>query len=284
MKWMKILLVLLAAGGQSLRAQTEIGSLFTSSAQQLVEEAVKEGLVVIRRCYRLQDTTAATPAYYGWNGAPHFGESYSLAVKTVEGYEVGDMAVHPWRYDARFERYRDSVRLVPVISTSEYRRLEGDSYAPLLLRDTAPAGVVAGRLYRLRDSTGEGFDHDPATGVARGWMVWVVSDSALSVAGTRKLSLVIYRLDITFEAGKSMHEVREAAGNLALKSKVRLGGIYILPRVTGIGQVTFKLAGFLHREGDRWYAIRGTGGPRGEGLTPVRVPTTSKEILNKDEI
>jgi hypothetical protein len=232
----------------------QIAGFSISSNQQLIEDAVKDGLFVLHQYYRLQDTTAATPSFYGWGDLPHFGDTYSLAVKTVGGYFSGNQTIHPWMYDSKFEEYRDSRQYAPVISTTEYKLTDSVAYSPLAFKNIAFTSVSDNRVYRMQDTatfSGKGLCPDYTVGEKKGWLVWAVSDKPLSESNTQKLSLMIYRSELVFDAGKELYEVKNPS-----TEKIVLGGIYILPEITGIGQVTFKLLGFLHNENNKWNVVK----------------------------
>ncbi|MDR1898267.1 MAG: hypothetical protein LBR10_15930 [Prevotellaceae bacterium] len=224
-----------------------------SSNQQMIEDAVKDGLFVIHQYYQLQDTTAATPSYYGWNNNPHFGDTYSLGVKTTNGYYVGDRVIRPWIYDSKFEEYRNSNQFAPVFLKAEYRQFDSTSCSPLALKDVTPEIISENRVFFIDDAIfdNKGFSADYADGTTKGWLVWAVTDKPLPEADRQPLSLLVYRSELVLENRKELYEVRTPS-----TQKTVLGGIYILPEVTEIGKITFRLLGILHYENDRWNVVK----------------------------
>jgi hypothetical protein len=279
MKHLLLFSIFCLACTHSSRAQFGIRPL-SSSNQQLIEEAVKEGIFIVRRSYQLKDSLADPPQYYGWNHAPNFGETCSMGVKTTNGYYLDDKAVYPWKYDPKFEEYSRSKQYVPVISQSEYR-----PYHPLT--DSAfipfpyPNGVSTGESFHfVADSLfgNKGFPLDDSDGLKQGWLVWLVSADSLENASAESLSLLIYRNELTFEAGKSTYKIEAPSTH-----KKVLGGLYIVPQIEGIGKITFYLSGLGYAKDGQWQIVRlgdpvapESGSARSEEAT-ITPPGTSKK-------
>jgi hypothetical protein len=203
----------------------------------------------------LQDTTAAEPAYYGWNNAPGFGDSYSLGVKTTNGYYVQDRAIRPWLYDPKFEEYGESKQYVPVLSGCEYKQAEDTVYVPLPCGDCKTKEIAKNRIYLMQDSIfgNKGFSVEDSDGIKKGWLVWAVSDKPLEEQSKQSLSLTIYRAELLFEPGKERYEIKEPVSNKSIS-----GGFFVVPEFDEIGQIRFQLAGLLHKEDDHWQLVRPT--------------------------
>lgn len=241
-----------------------------STNQQLIEDAVKSGLIIIHRQYQLQDVTAATPSFFGWNNDLHFGDSYSLAVKTTEGYYIGGQAVHPWKYDNKFDEYQDNAQYAPVLSGSEYRQLSDTVYSSLPFKEQIIKEISENRIYSVRDTVfgNQGFTtYISATDTIKGWLVWVVSGKPLAENSAQPLFCITYRSELVCKDDQLLYEINPPA----IQTNI-LGGIYVVPEVTAIGQITFKLAGILHFEHEQWHIVRlnqtSAPSPQG-GLTPI---------------
>jgi len=223
-----------------------------SNNQQLIEDGVKDGFFVVRRYYKLQDTTKTEPTYYGWNNLPYFGFTYSLGIKIKSGYFMDDVAGRPWVYDARFEEYRNNARYAPVISESEYRIHNDTTYLKLLQNESLVSIISNEHLYFVKDTTfnNKGFAVDSLLGVKKGWLVWVITDKPLQEQPDQTLSLTIYRAELTFENDSVSYEVRNPTTDKSI-----LGGIYIMPDNSEIGQITFLIAGILEKKDNQWVVI-----------------------------
>jgi hypothetical protein len=270
----------------SSHAQFSIRSL-NSSNQQLIEEAVKEGFFIVHRSYQLKDTTD-TPQYYGWNNAPNFGETYSLGVKAINGYYLDDKAIHPWLYDSKFDEYRDNRQYVPVVSKSEYKSykiLTDSSFITFPIKDSTWVDNAEKSFYFVTDSVFEndGFSLDDSDGVKQGWLVWLVSVDSLEKKNNESLSLMVYRSELEFVSGKNTYKIDTPSTN-----KLIWGGIYIVPKIDGVGRISLSLSGFASKKDGDWQVIR-LGDKVEEdavqplkpvkegGLTPVKEKTDNKE-------
>ena len=258
----------------SMAQQSPLDNVFGSN-QQMIEEAVKDGLFVVRRYYQLQDTTKTEPTYFGWNNLPYFGFTYSLGMKVISGYYMDDMAARPWVYDSRYDEYRGNARYVPVISESEYRLHNDTVYLTLPFRDRIVGEITKDHICFIQDTVfrNKGFMVDTVGGVKKGWLVWAVTDKPLSEQPGQALSFLSYRAELTFEAGKESYEVRNLTTD-----KVISGGIYVVPDYSKIGRITFRMAGILAKSGEQWKVIRimkssvgGSSGGTGNAneLTPI---------------
>ena len=248
-----IIYMVLFFAGINVAAQQSISFVNPlSNNQQLIEDAVKDGLFVVRRYYKLQDTTTTEPSYYGWNNLPYFGFTHSLGVKIKSGFYMDDMAGRPWEYDARFEEYRNSARFAPVISDTEYRLQDDTAYLKLLMDERLVSVISNEQVYFVKDTVFEnkGFSVDSLVGVKKGWLVWVITDKPLQEQPDQAFSFTIYRTELTFENDRDSYEVR----NLETDKSI-LGGIYVIPDNSEIGQITFHIAGMLEKKENQWNVV-----------------------------
>jgi len=228
--------------------------MFTAQNQLLIEEAIKDGFFVIRRCYQLQDTAEKTPTYFGWNNLPYFGETYTIGIKIPEGYYFTDKAFRPWMYDGKFADYAGSSRYVPVLSAGSYRLPEDTVYQVFPDSGIVIKEMSTHRVYVAQDTAlfgQKGFSVDYTDGVKKGWLVWVVSDKPLEEQPNQSLSYLIYRTELTFEPERDWYEIRDPA-----TSQHIVGGFYLLPQVTAIGHIVFHLIGTVHPEKGKWQVVR----------------------------
>jgi hypothetical protein len=276
MKRIRLFSLVCLAFVQPVNAQFALRSL-NSSNQQLIEEAVRDGLFVVRQSYQLRDSVTA----YGWNNLPQFGTTYSLGVKAVDGYYLDDKAVNPWQYDPKFDEYRDSKQYTPVISQSDCFQLSDSTFRKVTFR-LPPESVESSKFQFVTDSlfANKGFAVDNSDGAKAGWLVWVVSADSLDKINAEALSLLIYRSELKFEAGKNAYKI-----DAPTSSKTVVGGIYIVPKIEGIGKISFYLSGIANRQEGDWRIVRlgeseaeaskqGIAGQarndgKGKGLTPI---------------
>ena len=258
-----------------------------SPNQEMVEDAITGGMVIVEQAYQLEDTVSHQ--LFGRYGNNEFGQSYSVAVKVPGGLLVQDCTARPWEYDPNFDRYRESHR--PALYTTRYRELT-DSAMTTLAGDIRGAEPSAPGLYMVTDSTtfgGNGFMADCATGdECDGWLAWVVSPQPIDSCGSQSaqpsVSYTIYRHKLALSPDSSEYTVKtpQVTGEV-------WGGIYIVPRQTGIGQITFTLCGVMVQgeEGTWKIAIPKRRNeeikeaPKGDELTPTGSSKDDKDEKNK---
>jgi hypothetical protein len=276
------ILLSFTAGAQNLQLPS---GLQLSSNQQLIEDAVKDGLFVIRQNYQIKDTSVTPPAYYRWGNDPHLGTVYTLGIKVNSGFYGDNKIMFPWNYNTRYEQYRNIANYVPVISETSWRSLDSTRYKTTpfssdscSLQSDSLAVYVKSALF-----AGRGFHENYSAGNKDGWLVWAVSDKPASVADTLPFSLLIYRTKLVYEAGKKRHEIKNP-----VTDKKILGGLYLVPEVSDIGQIIFKLSGILIKIDNKWNVVipdRNTAASMLQpaqpgGLTPV-TPVENAPAANK---
>lgn len=270
----------------SIFAQFDIG-MFSSNNQQLVEDAITGGMVIVEQAYQLEDTVSHQ--LFGRYGNNEFGQSYSVAVKVPGGLLVQDCAIRPWEYDENFDRYRESHR--PALYTTRYREFT-DSALTTLAGDIHDAKPAAQGLYMVPDSTtfgGNGFMPDTATcGECDGWLAWITSPQPIDSCNTQSaqplVTHTIYRHKLALSPDSAEYAVKAPQ----VKGSI-WGGIYIVPRQTGIGQITFTLCGVMvPGEEETWkIAIpkrrneEVKEAPKGDELTPTGSSKDDKKEKNK---
>lgn len=221
--------------------------------EQLIEAALKNSFIVLHTQYLLEDIN--TKKRYNIEGKDgFFGETYSIAVKTKDGYLIENAVIHPWEYDSNYEYYKDNEQYRPVISLSQYREFDSTTY----INQTATFNsentktLLDNNLYAITDNK---FDNKGLTIKAlnsknQGWIVWITADKQLTEERNTKLSMIAYKFDVNAEKDKVIYDVI-----LPLKSdsKILLGGIYVIPEINDIGTITFALQGILQQgENDKW--------------------------------
>jgi hypothetical protein len=167
-------------------------------------------------------------------------------------------------YDSKFDPYRTQNRYVPVFLKAEYRLLDSTAYLPVVWRDSI-VEVSPNKVYAVMDTAfcHRGFTIDHTSGVKNGWLVWVLSGTPIPDNAAQPLSLVVHRSELTFTDDQPLYEVRTLSTERTI-----LGGIYIVPQITAIGQIVVKLAGVLHLENDTWQVVKLASPVPGAADTP----------------
>lgn len=244
MKKVNILLAVLFSAAGIASAQFT-PSMFNSPNQQLVKQAVRDGIVLIRSDYQLLDTVANER--YGWNHRDMFNSVYSVGVKAGDGYMVSDRFVRPWSYDGRYLGLT-GVAYVPVVSRTVCRMMSdtvmteidyaASEICPL---EDSLAYLVGGTAREVR-----GFSVDSAAGDKDGWLVWVVAEDS-TLSDNSELSLVTYRHSMTLAKDTLRYQLPDP-----VTTDYVVGGFYVVPQNTAVGVLDFKLAGFAVLKDGHW--------------------------------
>lgn len=243
------------------------GQVFKSDNQQLIEESVEAGLVIVSQSYQLEDTV--THQRFGRYGKSEFGKGYSIGVRISNKLIVQNSVVTPWSADPNFERYKKSHLPVPYKGAiREY----GDTIVhEMSMRNDYIDKLHNTELFTIRDSTinvKQGFQLDTISGKKNGWLIWIVSDVSIEKSDSiHNESLMIYKSELSFSVDTCEVSIKAPS----TKRNV-WGGIYVTPMQTSVGQITFYLSGIIQYKGnDMWSVVSPF---IKESITPI------KESLN----
>ncbi len=244
--------------------------LLPSSNQQMIEQAVQDGLLFVRQEYQLEDTV--THKRYTWDNNPYFGSGLSFCVLTEDGYVTTESMFAPWQMDPNYEQYRESI-YCPVL-TDTYCRAVGDStWRKVGSIDPQSEFPLAESVwYEVADTSfgGEGFMVDVSSGKKDGWLVWLTADDEETSLDEAKLSLTVYKSELNFRDGVELYSVK-----VLTTTEHILGGIYVEPHYTSIGVVKFAIAGLIVNVEGLWSVLKLKGPIASfscssvEALTPV---------------
>lgn len=240
-----VMVILLATGVVSAQFTQ---SMFNSPNQQLVEQAVRNGVVLLRQDYQLLDTV--TNERYGWNHRDMFNSVYSVGIKVGGGYVVSDRFVHPWSYDGRYLDLT-GVTYVPVVSKTMGRIITDTVMTEIKYGVSDVCPLEDSLAYRIdcEDSELEGFPVDSSAGAKDGWLVWVVAEDS-TLSDSSELSLVTYRHSMTLDKDTLRYQLPDPVA-----SDYIIGGFYVVPQNTAVGVLDFKLAGFATQKDGIWYLV-----------------------------
>lgn len=220
-----------------------------SQSQTLIEDAIGNGLYVFVQSYQLEDTV--THKRFGRFGNDYFGSKAALAIRTTDGDIVASDVMSPWKDDANFDKYKQTHK--PVLSTSKMIEFGDSAKTAMSVKiDSLQRDVEFSRIF-MTDSISRGFQCRGFDGTTEGWAVWVANDSVIdNYAGSDMPEFTIHKQTLDFKSGSSGHKI--SAPNI---SKQVWGGIFIVPRQTAIGQITFLLAGVITKDAEakEWIII-----------------------------
>ena len=215
-----------------------------SSNQELIEDAVKDGIYIIKQSYQIKEN--ATGRMFGVDGKNEFGSSYSLAVKSTMGFYIYDVAARPWIYDNSFKQLEQN-KYSPVLSSTSIYKIDSKGDFEAVQTGTI-VSLNEELVYRIdvQKPDSVGFSLLKTKGVLTGWVVLLTTEKDSKLADKPLFDYSIYRREITI--GDDLTVSFEAAQ----ETKTVIGGFFVVPENTGIGQITFRLAGLIQETEGKW--------------------------------
>lgn len=219
---------------------------FRSNNQLIVEDCVKIGLFISKQSYQVCDKKSGY--IYGLHGNKEFGIQYTIGVKVPNGFVLVDQAVRPWIYDDNFKKYEEEYD--PLFYEANYSDIKEDlKYDSLDYSLTKQEILIDTTIYRFTSKSfnNEGFALDNRAGEKEGWIVLIKSNQDSDFDGAGGLDFIIYRKEITIEGGCQLYDLNRDTSDENI-----LGGIFVVPSVTKIGIIEFRLCGILTCQNDQW--------------------------------
>lgn len=242
-----------ACGFSQINLGSALRNRFSAASDSVLINAVMPGLYVVRQQYQIRSN--ADGKLYGKDGNNWFGETYSLGVKVAGGLLVDRRVMQPWADDVDFSKINNHGKYVPQLYRTTYLRpLDGEAYREANLDFDTPEYMEAygtdSLLYRHIEAQADfGFLTDERFGTADGYMLWAYRDSTASHAGMR-VKLRVARKQLGNVADSlSVDCLPPDAGTV-------LGGVFIVPVVDRVGQITCRLAGMALPASDGRWVLR----------------------------
>lgn len=237
-----------------LYAQVELKDLLglagtVTTQDPVLQKVVKPGLFIIRQQYQLCNDSKGT--YHGKNGMSYFGESFSIAIKINKGYMLTNLSRMPWLVDEDFQEV-DARMYNPVLFDGYIRRVDNKTYEKYKFHDKYISTLVDSLLFDY--DTGErdfGFKIDETNGVKKGTLVICYSDTALVDKADADVMLSTKAFSMTVSSKDSLtFETQD------LNVKNVIGGVFVVPEVSQIGQVNYLIAGVLVKTiKNKWFVV-----------------------------
>lgn len=278
----KTIIALMAA--LPLCASAQLSNLFKTDNQALVEQAIADGIVLVSQSYQLADSTGKR---YGRYGEQEFGKVKSLGFRVDSGLVVSASTATPWDFDDNFDRYRESY--TPELYQTSICSFDADSAScsadSIQLVYTQ---IGEGLYFAAAPGSMAGYAPKKYSGQTDGWMAWVynVTDSEGTPTNEYRYQVVKHKQQMSAR-GESMSVQAPADG------KEYLGGVFLVPEQTAVGQITFYLAGIVIGKGDsdEWMltlpsalmdgAVEGSGNPK--TLENELTPTIRQALDNSKD-
>ena len=246
---------------------------FKTSNQQFVEDAVRGSIVCIEQKYALSDTVSGDE--FGRNGLDYFNYVDFIGVETDKGLLLYSEVLTPWEKDKDFAQYKGKYK--PVLKASELVKLNGANNGPTTLPENFVSsledlkGLALSRDYSL--AIGEGLQTDTVAGTKEGWAIWIIRRSNSEKIDSVSYTCIRQQIEIPAD-GSCINATLPDVDNEVL------GGIYVTPKVTAPGQLTFYINGVFACIDDNWkllfpFVTEQTETPEKtetSRLTPIKAP------------
>ena len=222
-----------------------MGFSFKSNNQIFIEQALQHAFVNVEQSYQLQDTIHNE--IFGRDGKDYFSIIPFLGMRTLQGLLIAQDAVHPWKYDEDFNQYEGKYKPIVFRSKLTYLRseLESKETSPVVtevnvqkLTET-PFALYVDSLHR------NGLMCDTVAGSKSGWMVWVIDTKNQNRPDS--IRLVSYKKDLYIK-----HSTDTISVDIPDNNQPILGGIFVNPVQTHVGQITFLLTGVAVGKDKHW--------------------------------
>lgn len=146
-------------------------------------------LCVLRQDYGLLDKRKKI--LYGYNDQDFFGSIYSLGVKCNQFTLLFDEAVHPWKYDGKYENFKDK-KYEPTITSTQFMMLDDSVSYTYTEMDSAlvnPKVIKEDLIYAGKKLTSvqDGMILNTTDTCKIGLLVWIEKKSGTFEEGDIKL-------------------------------------------------------------------------------------------------
>ena len=161
------------------KSQAQLAMSFKSASQQLIEDAVKEGVLLYRQDYLLEDSSGSR---FTLDNQACVGKASGFCVLLDDGYVVPRSLLEPWKGDDVYEPYAGQYKA--VVSASWRRSVEDARWVEAgILQARDKADLLSGTWCQAQDSLfrGKGFAIDAEPGRKEGWLVWLAADMATAL-------------------------------------------------------------------------------------------------------
>lgn len=241
---MKRVFLLLLMGVMTINSYAQLLATRKSAAAQWIDDAVSSAFFLSRQSFQVSDKK--TGELYGLNNKDVFGTELSLGIKIKNGCILTEKAIRPWKYNQKFETYKDNYN--PVMYVSEYSEFaESTEYDTLNILEPKTNELLSSYLYFVASDcfSGKGLAVDYTKGQKDGWVVWACVDKDEDLNKTAKLKITSYSKAIDLNVSDSIN-IDTPDGQKVL------GGIFVIPVNSGIGTIEFIISGIMVESNGKW--------------------------------
>lgn len=217
--------------------------------QDLIASVVENGAFIFSQSYQLEDSVGK---FFGLSGNKEFGTDMSLAYKIKDGYIITNKSKEPWEYNNRFAKLKG--RYNPVLFPSQYSELNSEArYDSIAYNANNLVTIYPNQLYAYKADTffNEGFSVSHKEGLAQGYIIWFTYPADKDLNSFTQMNIMVTKQDIEVSSDRS----KEYEINIPSNNEIVMGGIYVVPEITGIGTLQFVLYGVAVNNNDGWKLI-----------------------------
>ncbi len=214
-----------------------------SNNQQLIDEAMKGAFVKINQSYELCDTI--TNEHFGRNGKDYFSIIPFVGIETERGLILPITSATPWMCDIDYEEYKGQYK--PLVTSTQTSKINKSGDKARIIKQPFVGTKISKNVLLINDSTQQnlGLKVDTISGNKEGWVIWLSSNDNLTEIDSVRFSSIKKDIDVPID-GESMRIDKPDI------SEAILGGIYVTPIQSSIGQITFILTGVIYLDNDDW--------------------------------
>ncbi len=233
-------------------SQINLAKGFLSNDQQFVKEATDSVLFIVQSDYVLRDSALKHETTYGRNNKSYFGRVYGLAVLANNRLWVDSRIITPWVIDAEYKAISKPDSLVPVLSIISIRNVREKKFTvcekALLDININNYDNYSSRGLAIINSglPQKGLSIVSESTDSAGWFVVVYTQQPILKNDSSEVSVAIYREKVVLDKG-SMQSIIKTPAHQNI-----IGGVYI-STFASIGNVAFKLSGFLIKKPLSWF-------------------------------
>ncbi len=280
---MKRITVTIAAMAFATMSQAQI----QQSENRLVTESVGGSLLVVEQTYKVKDRNAEL--YYGLDGRNEFGKSLSIAVRLNGGLCYTSQFVAPWLTDPNYQRYKAGY--LPIYAGAQFKYVADSALRGFPFDSTGCKKTESDMVYLTAKTPfdAQGLEPDTVAGNKQGWLLWVVSND--TVNRTDSLIIEARSCNITVSDTMLFHKANQPKYQVVISSKPYtnvLGGVFVTPQFSAIGNVKFMLTGIIVKKDNEWKLVtpfvrqvRQPAASMGE-LTPITPEQPANNQSNKN--
>lgn len=217
--------------------------------QDLIGSVIENGAFIFSQSYQLEDSVGK---FFGLSGNKEFGTDVSIAYKIKNGYIITNKSREPWEYNNRFAKLKG--RYNPVLFPSQYSELSSEArYDSITYEANRLVTIYPNQLYAYKSDTffNEGFSVSHKEGMTHGYMIWFTYSTDKDLNNFTRMNVVVAKQDMEVSADRS----KEYEISVPYNNEIVMGGLYVVPEITGIGTLQFVLYGVAVNNNDDWKLI-----------------------------